>query len=345
MKDLHVLVVDDSAVVRQVLTAVLQDEPGISVSVAPDPLLAMERMKNRRPDVIVLDLEMPRMDGLTFLRKLMAEDPLPVVICSAHVGGSSAAAVEALAEGAVDLITKPQLGIKGFLEESAQRLIDTVRGAAQAQPLRHRLRGPSAPARPPPARISNRPPPDYVVAVGASTGGTEALHRVLEPLPKEAPPLVVVQHMPEGFTTAFARSLDRRCSVQVKEAASGDAVVAGRVLLARGNHHIELVRRGARFEVALGIGPLVNRHRPSVDVLFRSVARVAGRQAVGVLLTGMGSDGSEGLLEMRRAGARTIAQDRDSSVVFGMPKAAIDRGAASEVLALDLIGSAILAGP
>ncbi len=349
MKDgpIDVLVVDDSAVVRQVLGGLLSDDPGLRVETASDPLIAMERMKRRRPDVIVLDLEMPRMDGMTFLRKLMGEDPIPVVVCSSLVGDGSTA-MDALAEGAVDVIAKPKIGVKDFLEEAAQLLIDTVRAASQAQVLR-RLRGrtslPAGSTVPGVLRPSARPAPEYIVAIGASTGGTDALHQLLAALPKNSPALLVVQHMPEGFTSAFARHLDKTCAIDVKEAATGDAVVPGRALIARGNHHLQVIRRGPRFEVEVAIGALVNRHRPSVDVLFRSVAKASGKRAIGVLLTGMGSDGAEGLLEMRRAGARTIAQDASSSVVFGMPKAAIDRGAASRVLPLESIAAALLAPP
>jgi two-component system, chemotaxis family, protein-glutamate methylesterase/glutaminase len=347
-RELYVLVVDDSAVMRQVLTALLSSAPGVSVGVAADPIFAVERMRTRRPDVIVLDLELPRMDGMTFLRRIMAEDPIPVVICSSHIGEGGRQAVDALSEGAVDVITKPQVGLRGFLEESAQTLIDTVLAAAQSRPFRRAWRKDAPKSEP--IRVASRSQrplsaTEYIVALGASTGGTEALRGVLEALPKSAPPVLIVQHMPEHFTGTFAKSLDRTCRVEVKEAVNGDRLARGRVLVARGNHHLELRQSPGGLEVMVSTGPLVNRHRPSVDVLFRSVAKAAGKRALGVIMTGMGGDGADGLLEMRRAGARTIAQDEASSIVFGMPKVAIQRGAAKEVLPLESIAGAILEGP
>jgi two-component system chemotaxis response regulator CheB len=343
-RPLHVLVVDDSAVVREVMTAVLSQEPGITVAVAADPLIALEMMKLARPDVILLDLEMPRMDGLTFLRKLMAEDPIPVVVCSGLAGRGTEAALRALEEGAVEVVTKPKFGVRDFLHESAVMVIDTVRGAAQA---RVRPRKPAE--RPPQQRLTadavlpalEKSPlmvtTDKVVALGASTGGTEALRAVLEAMPPDAPGLVIVQHMPEGFTAAFAQRLNQTCQIEVKEAANKDRVRQGRALIAPGNRHTVLVRSGAHYAVQVMNGPLVSRHRPSVDVLFRSVARAAGPNAVGVIMTGMGDDGAAGLLEMKQAGALTIAQDEATCVVFGMPKEAIERGAVDEVVPLSRI--------
>jgi two-component system chemotaxis response regulator CheB len=347
-KRLKVLVVDDSAVMRQGMTAILS-RAGLDVQVAADPLFARQKMEKERPDVIVLDLEMPRMDGLTFLRQIMAEDPIPVVVCSALIDGTTDAGLRALADGAVEIVAKPKLGIREFLQESAVLLADAVRAAAGA-----RLRRPQ----PPPVAIPPRLTADAllprrhsaleittdkVVAVGASTGGTEALRAVLEALPPDCPGLLIVQHMPEGFTRAFAERLNDSCRIEVKEARSGDRVIEGRALIAPGNHHLLLRRSGAHYIADVTAGPLVSRHRPSVDVLFRSVAQAGGRNAVGVIMTGMGSDGAAGLLEMREAGAATIAQDEASCVVFGMPKEAIARGAAADVVPLSLIPGAILA--
>lgn len=344
---LHVLVVDDSAVVRETLSAILSQESDMTVQVASDPLIAIQKMHRQRPDVILLDLEMPRMDGLTFLRKVMAESPIPVVICSSLTQPGSDLAMRALEEGAVDIIAKNQLGVRDFLYESAVRLTDAVRSAAKA---RLRQRSPARGAEPrgaPPARPSTilpglGPLAAQVVALGASAGGTEALREVLEMMPLESPGIVIVQHMPEGFTNAFARRLDGLCAIDVKEAAPGDRVSPGRALLAPGNHHMTVRRDGPHLVVDISDGPLVSRHRPSVDVMFHSVAAVVGRQAVGVIMTGMGSDGAEGLLEMRRRGAQTLAQDEASCVVFGMPAVAIERGAVDEVVPLKRIADAIL---
>ena len=347
-RPLTVLVVDDSAVVREVMSALLSLDSGMTVVTASDPLIAMEKMKGARPDVIFLDLEMPRMDGLTFLRKIMLEDPIPVVVCSGLAGQGTEAALRALEEGAVEIVTKPKLGVRDFLHESAVMLSETVRGAALA---RLRVRGPSsgfssrratADATPPPKKSALTITSDKVVAVGASTGGTEALRVVLEAMPPDAPGLVVVQHMPEGFTAAFAQRLNQTCPIEVKEAARGDRVREGRALIAPGNRHIVLVRSGAHYTVDVTDGPLVSRHRPSVDVLFRSVAQAVGPNAIGVILTGMGNDGATGMLEMKQAGAATIAQDEATSVVFGMPKEAILRGAVDEVAPLSQIPGLVL---
>jgi two-component system chemotaxis response regulator CheB len=344
-----VLVVDDSAVVRQVMAAILSPARGMAATVASDPLIAMDKMRRIRPDVILLDLEMPRMDGLTFLRKIMAEDPIPVVVCSGLTGPATEAGLRALEEGAVEVVTKPRLNVKAFLEESASALVDAVRAAAQAR-VRPRRPAPRSTS-PPPGRDAFTPAAerpalrlttDKVVAIGASTGGTEALRELLQALPPDAPGVVIVQHMPEAFTRAFADRLARTCWVEVKEAADGDRVLEGRALIAPGNRHLRLLRSGSHYALEVADGPLVCRHRPSVDVLFRSVARAAGPNAVGVILTGMGSDGAQGLLEMRRAGAATIAQDEATSVVFGMPKEAIAAGAVDEVLPLPRIATAML---
>lgn len=342
---LHVLVVDDSAVVRQTLSALFALE-GIDATVAADPYIAMEKMSRQRPDVIVLDLELPRMHGLTFLMRIMSEDPIPVVVCSALTGEGTDAAMRALDEGALAIVTKPRLAIREFLHESAVLLLDAVRGAAQARVARRpafpgpRLTADAVlPLRPGPG---SGVPADRVVAIGASTGGTEALTALLQAMPPDAPGIVVVQHMPEGFTAAFAGRLHRLCRVEVKEAANADRLRPGLALIAPGNHHALLRRRGDAYVIELSEGPLVSRHRPSVDVLFRSVAQAAGASAIGVLMTGMGDDGAQGLLEMKEAGAATLAQDESSCVVFGMPKEAIARGAVDEIVSLDRLAAAIL---
>ncbi len=344
---IHVLVVDDSAVVRQMLSAILSQEPRVTVQVAANPLIALEKMRRTRPQVIVLDLEMPELDGLSFLVQLMATDPVPVVVCSGLAARGTEAALRAVDAGAVAVIEKPRLGVKGFLHESALMLRDTVAAAAQAR-VRRRAGG-----RPPAAAAAVRPPQrraglgattDKLVAIGASTGGTEALRVILEAMPPDAPGILVVQHMPEVFTRAFAERLDRSCHIEVKEAEHGDRVTDGRALVAPGNRHLKLKRSGAHYGVVLEDGPLVSRHRPSVDVLFRSVAGAAGANAVGVILTGMGDDGAAGLLEMKHAGARTLGQDEASSVVYGMPREAAERGALDEVVALERMAAAILRG-
>jgi two-component system chemotaxis response regulator CheB len=344
---LHVLVVDDSAVVRQAMTTILEKAAGARVTVAADPLIAMRKMAQARPDVILLDLEMPRMDGISFLRKLMAEDPIPVVVCSGKAGAGTQAALAAMEEGAVAVVAKPRLGIREFLEDSAILLEESLRGAAAARLRPVRPRTPvgaavapaSAPAKP---RLAAPRSSERILALAASTGGTEALRTILEELPPDAPGAVVVQHMPEGFTRAFAERLNAACRIEVKEAENGDRVREGRALIAPGNRHTSVARDASGFFVEVADGPLVSRHRPSADVLFRSVAAAAGRDAVGAILTGMGADGAPGLLAMSRAGAATIAQDEASSVVFGMPKEAIALGAAAEVLPLTAIAQALL---
>jgi two-component system chemotaxis response regulator CheB len=348
-RPLNVLVVDDSAIVRQVLLAVLSEKRGFHVTVAADPLIAMDKMKKNRPDVILLDLEMPRMDGITFLERLMAQHPVPVVICSGLTGPRTIAAIRALEIGAVDIITKPKIGIRGFLEESALLLEDTVRAAATAQVGKFRkcrgayLKNHTADALIPSVSIpASTPRSEKIVAIGASTGGTEALLQVLEQMPAGCPGIVAVQHMPEVFTAAFARRLDGICRIEVREAADGDKIVPGRAYIAQGNRHLLVHRVGSTYFLELRDGATVSRHRPSVDVLFRSVAQAAGASAVGILMTGMGADGADGLLAMKDAGALTIAQDEASCVVFGMPREAILRGAAEEILPLSNIASAIL---
>ncbi len=338
---LHVLVVDDSAVVRQTITALLQSQGDITVAVAADPVIALDRIERKRPDVIVLDLEMPRMDGLTFLRKLMNENPIPVIVCSAQVEKGSVNAIRALEEGAVDLIAKPRIGIQGFLYESAVILIDAVRAAAVAKPRHSHAplpvrRGEGA-RRPGEGSQNVR-----LVAIGASTGGTEAIHTIIAALPAHMCGIAVVQHMPEKFTKMFARRLDELCAMKVKEAEDGDRIREGLALIAPGNRHMIIGNANGGLAVNVVDGPLRSRHRPSVDVLFESAAQAAGPSAVGVILTGMGRDGAEGLLAMRRAGAWTIAQDAASSVVFGMAREAIALDGASEVLPLESIPDALM---
>ncbi|MEF7616314.1 chemotaxis response regulator protein-glutamate methylesterase [Aquincola sp. MAHUQ-54] len=356
MKTIKVLVVDDSAVVRQVLAGLLAEAPNIEVIAAcADPVLAQERMRQQWPDVIVLDVEMPRMDGITFLRKIMDERPTPVVICSTLTEKGAKTTLEALAAGAVAIVTKPKLGLKQFLSEAAQELIGTVRAAAQANVRRSPVR-PAPPLTPtakhnadvilPPQVQGTRAmaqTTERVVMIGTSTGGTQALEVVLTELPRVSPGIVIVQHMPEKFTAAFAARLDSICRITVKEAATGDRVVPGQALIAPGGKHTLLRRSGAQYHVEVVDGPLVNRHRPSVDVLFRSAAKCAGGNALGIIMTGMGDDGAAGLLEMRTAGAATIAQDEQSCVVFGMPKEAIKRGAVGRTLPLGALAREISA--
>lgn len=340
----NVLVVDDSAVVRQAFSQLLGRQ--FAVETAADPIIAQQKIRKRRPDVVVLDLQMPRMDGLTFLKQIMRGDPLPVVICSASAAQGSEPAMRALEEGAVDVILKPMLGVREFLEESALLLADTLRAASQARVARRMRPTPrhsaDAVLRVVPQPLPTLAAPPRITAVGASTGGTEALREVIEALPPDAPGMVVVQHMPAGFTAAFARRLDLLSRVEVKEAQPGDHVIPGRVLIAPGDKHMIVRRSGMRYYVQLADGPLVSRHRPSVDVLFRSVAQAAGASATGVILTGMGDDGAAGLAEMHETGAHTIAQDEATSVVFGMPKEAIELGAVDEVLPLGAIARKLL---
>ncbi|MEE8367563.1 MAG: chemotaxis response regulator protein-glutamate methylesterase [Thermoanaerobaculia bacterium] len=346
---LNVLVVDDSAVVRRFMTTILSQDRGLEVFTAADPFIAMRKMEQTRPDVILLDVEMPRMDGLTFLRKIMTEDPIPVVICSGLAGRGTKTAIEALSHGAVEIVTKPKLGVQEFLQESALMLIDTVYAAAQArirQKARFRLpvgaRLTADAVLPPASRIPMGLESQKIVAIGSSTGGPEALEIVLRALPAGAPGVAVVQHMPSPFTTAFAERLDRVCKVRVKEAQEGDRLDEGTVLIAPGDRHLMLVNEVRGYSARLIAGPLVSRHRPSVDVLFRSVAQAAGRNAIGVIMTGMGDDGVQGLLEMKAAGALTAAQNEQSCVVFGMPKAAIARDAVRDVLPLSEIPAYIM---
>ncbi len=353
-KPIRVLVVDDSASVRQTLKEILESDPEISVmATAADPYAAAKHIAEEVPDVITLDVEMPRMDGLTFLHKIMTQRPIPVVICSSLTEKGSETALAALEKGAVEIITKPKLGTKLFFEESATRICDVVKSAAQARVERRRPERTFKPLKVQPKltadAVLERPnsramieTTERIVAVGASTGGTEALREFLEALPADAPGVVIVQHMPEKFTAQFAKRLDETCRVSVKEAADGDTVLRGQALIAPGNKHLLVKRSGARYFVEIRDGPLVSRHRPSVDVLFRSTARYAGKNAVGVIMTGMGDDGANGMREMKEAGAYTIAQDEATCVVFGMPAEAIKTGAVDRVLPLGAIAGEVV---
>lgn len=341
---INVLVVDDSAVVRQVMSQILNSTKDIKVyATAQDPIFAERTMQQQWPDVIVLDIEMPRMDGISFLQKIMKERPTPVVICSSLAGKGTELAMTAMQSGAIDIVTKPSLGVKDFIAESKMTICDIVRAAAAAkfsrkvvaatkttQPVVHR------------DLASMSQTTDRIIAIGTSTGGTTALESILTKLNRTVPGIAVVQHMPERFTEAFAKRLDSLCELQVKEAETGDRLINGQVLIAPGGKHMEVQRSGAQYIVRVFDGPAVNRHCPSVDVLFRSVAKNVKQNATGIIMTGMGDDGARGLLEMRNSGAMTVAQDEASSIVFGMPKEAIKLDAAKLVMSLDQLPQYIL---
>lgn len=345
--------VDDSALVRQTLAAIIESDSDLQLmSVASDPFVAARKMLDEVPDVITLDVEMPRMDGLTFLKRIMNQHPIPVVIISSLTEKGTATGLRALELGAVEIITKPKMDTKTFFEESRIRICDTIKAAANARvkrkisvvtPIKVEPKL-SADAVIPALRggSSMIKTTERIVALGASTGGTEALTVFLQELPPDSPGVVIVQHMPEEFTRSFANRLDQLCAITVKEAENNDTIIRGRALIAPGNKHMLVKRSGARYYVEVTDGPLVNRHRPSVDVLFRSVAINAGANAIGVIMTGMGADGAKGLLEMKETGAFTIAQDEKSCVVFGMPHEAIKLGAAMKVLSLDQICGSVL---
>jgi two-component system chemotaxis response regulator CheB len=349
---IRVLVIDDSAVVRQVVGEMLQRDRSVEVcGLASDPIVAMTKMRGNWPDVILLDIEMPRMDGITFLRKVMAERPTPVVICSTLTEAGAETTLQALAAGAVSIITKPKMGLRSFLEDAANDLLAAVKAAAGANVHALHSRAPTMPVAPAPKLSADAILPEAaramaqtterVVAIGTSTGGTQALEAVLTKLPRVCPAIVIVQHMPEQFTAAFAARLNQLSQIEVKEAASDDRVLPGRALIAPGGRHMLLKRSGAYYYVEIKDGPLVNRHRPSVDVLFRSVAQAAGKNALGIIMTGMGDDGARGLKELRTTGAHTIAQDERTCVVFGMPNEAIKLGAAEQILPLGDMAGAI----
>ena len=339
---IKVLIVDDSAVVRQALVEILGRDREIRViGHAMDPIFAMDKMAKEWPDVILLDVEMPRMDGITFLKKIMAEHPTPVIICSSLTQKGAETTMQALAAGAFTIFTKPSLGVKDYLSDASADLVSAVRAAAGARmsklPRLSLERAPaklSADAVLAPGFEAMAATTDIFTAIGTSTGGTQALEYVLSQLPRTCPGIVVVQHMPEKFTAAFSERLDQICEIEVKEAKTGDRVLPGRALIAPGGRHLVVKRSGAQYLAEVVSAPPVNRHCPSVDVLFRSVAKYAGRNARGVIMTGMGDDGARGLLEMKLAGAATLAQDEESCVVFGMPKEAIKLGAADRVVSL-----------
>jgi len=352
-RKIKVLIVDDSAVVRQSLSSILQSDPQIEViGTAADPLFAVKKIQVEVPDVITLDIEMPRMDGLTFLRKIMSQHPIPVVIISSLTTEGTEIAMKALQYGASEIIAKPSMNPEQFFNETKIMLCDAVKAAAHVK-LKRQI---------PKTSISDYVvPPKYsadvilergnlsshiidtdkIIVLGASTGGTEAIRQVLRDLPARTPGIAIVQHMPEGFTQSFAKGLNNTSQMEVKEAEDGDRIYQGRVLIAPGNKHLLLKRTGKEYSVEVKEGPLVNRHRPSVDVLFRSAARYAGKNAIGILLTGMGADGAKGLLELKEAGAFTVAQDQKTSVVFGMPKEAIQLGAAEKILGINEVATFI----
>ncbi|MFC4308705.1 chemotaxis response regulator protein-glutamate methylesterase [Steroidobacter flavus] len=363
------MIVDDSAVVRQVVSDMLTRDPQIQVIAAvSDPVFALERLKTLSPDVIVLDVEMPRMDGITFLRRLMSERPTPVVMCSSLTEAGAATTLDALAAGAVAIVTKPKMGVKNFLLDASTDIIAQVKAAASAnvKRLTPSARSDSRPAAVLPSPLkpaadagragqkftadavlaattgAMKRTTERIVAIGTSTGGTQALEAVLKVLPKDAPGIIAVQHMPERFTAAFADRLNKICQVTVREATTGERLLPGHVLIAPGGKHLMLKRSGAYYYAEVLDGALVNRHKPSVDVLFRSVANCAGPNAMGVIMTGMGDDGARGLKEMRESGSSTLAQDEASCVVFGMPKEAIRLGGAQRTLPLNEIAGAIL---
>jgi two-component system chemotaxis response regulator CheB len=332
--DIRVLIVDDSAVVRKVFNNELSRERGIKViGTAPDPYVARDKIVKLRPDVITLDIEMPRMDGITFLKKLMKYYPLPIIIVSSLTPKGGKMALEALASGALEVISKPSAAYS--VGDMSVQLADKIRAVARVN-VKERLNSVhrSDPVKPVTLSRALTASTNKIIAIGASTGGTEAIKTVLTPMPPNSPGIVIVQHMPAQFTTSFAERLDSLSEIHVKEAKDGDSVVNGQALLAPGNFHMLLKRSGARYYVQVKKGPLVHHQRPAADVLFRSVANYAGANAVGIILTGMGSDGAAGLLEMKKAGARTVAQDEKSCVVFGMPKEAIKLGAAEKVVSL-----------
>lgn len=341
MQKIRVLCVDDSALVRGLMTEIINSHPDMEViATAPDPLVARELIKQHNPDVLTLDVEMPRMDGLDFLERLMRLRPMPVIMVSSLTERGGEITMRALELGAIDFVTKPKLGIREGLMEYSELIADKIRAASRA-----RLRQPTpSEARPPMTRP--RGPlasSEKLVIIGASTGGTEAIREVLQPMPPDSPAILITQHMPAGFTRSFAQRLNSMCAVTVREAVHGERVLPGHVYLAPGGEtHMKLGRSGANYVVELVASEPVNRHRPSVDVLFHSAAESAGRNAIGVILTGMGKDGAAGLLAMHKAGAYTLAQDEASCVVFGMPREAIALGAASEVVSLSQMSERIL---
>ncbi|OSN04934.1 chemotaxis response regulator protein-glutamate methylesterase [Lonsdalea iberica] len=340
MSKIKVLCVDDSALMRQIMTEIINSHPDMEVvATAPDPLVARDLIKKFNPQVLTLDVEMPRMDGLDFLEKLMRLRPMPVVMVSSLTGKGSEITLRALELGAIDFVTKPQLGIREGMLSYSELIADKIRTAAKARLPQHTQ---SAAA---PVKVLSSPllSSEKLIAIGASTGGTEAIRHVLQPLPPTCPAVIITQHMPPGFTKSFAERLNKLCQITVKEAVDGERVLPGHAYIAPGARHMELSRSGANYQVKLHDEAPVNRHRPSVDVLFRSVAKYAGRNAVGVILTGMGNDGAMGMLEMHQAGAYTMAQNEASCVVFGMPREAIALGGVDEVVDLHQVSQRMLA--
>ncbi len=348
MNTIKVHIVDDSATVRSVVAELLEQDKSIEISgLSSNPIFAEKRMNREWPDVIVLDLEMPQMDGLTFLKKIMGSRPTPIIICSSYAEQGAKVAMDALQAGAVDVITKPKLGVQNYLKDNATQFIDAVKAAAMANPLRVKQSVKASNI-----TVTKKHNADIildaafgkvtketkrVVAIGSSTGGTNAIENIVTKLPVDAPAMVIVQHMPANFTQAFAQRLDSICGLQVKEAEDGEELMSGKVLIAPGDRHLLIQRRGDCYVAKLKDGPLVCRHKPSVDVLFRSVAGAAGKNALGIILTGMGSDGAMGMLEMRTSGSETIAQDEESCVVYGMPKVAVQKGGVNRVMSLNSI--------
>jgi two-component system, chemotaxis family, protein-glutamate methylesterase/glutaminase len=351
VQKIKVLCVDDSALIRSLMTEIINGQPDMTVvATAPDPLVARELIKQHNPDVLTLDVEMPRMDGLDFLEKLMRLRPMPVVMVSSLTERGGEITLRALELGAVDFVTKPKVGIRDGMLDYAEKLADKIRAAArarvrQAAPVQHAAAAHAAHAPVGSAPLFNNPllSTEKLIIVGASTGGTEAIREVLVPLPPDAPAVLIAQHMPPGFTKSFAQRLNGLCRITVKEAEHGERVLPGHAYIAPGHAHLLLARSGANYIAHLSDDPPVNRHRPSVDVLFRSAAQHAGKNAVGVILTGMGRDGAAGLLEMKKAGAYTLAQDEASCIVFGMPREAIALGAADEIASLPEMSRRVMA--
>ncbi len=349
---IKVLIIDDSALIRSVLTEIINKEADMEVvGTAPDPLVAREKIKALNPDVLTLDVEMPKMDGLVFLERLMRLRPMPVVMVSSLTEKSSAITLQALELGAFDFVTKPKLDIRNGLAEYAEDLTDKIRGAAETRLLRPMTRkagtNPVQPKNSADVVLASEhrtfSTTEKIILVGASTGGTEALKTLLVDLPADSPGVLITQHMPEAFTKTFAKRLDGLCRIAVKEAEHGERILPGHGYLAPGNRHLLIKRSGANYMTELSDGPPVNRHRPSVNVLFRSAANCAGKNSIGIIMTGMGDDGATGMLEMHQAGAYTLAQDEQSCVVFGMPKEAIALGGVDEIIALDELSKRLLA--
>ncbi|ABE59371.1 MULTISPECIES: protein-glutamate methylesterase/protein-glutamine glutaminase [Chromohalobacter] len=337
---IKVLCVDDSALIRDLMSKIIDSQPDMEVvATAPDPLVARDLIKRTNPDVLTLDVEMPRMDGLDFLERLMRLRPMPVLMVSSLTQKGSEITLRALELGAVDFVAKPEMGIREGMLEYTEMIADMIRAAARSRPRAVAKQPPAKDKAPLKAPLLSS---EKVIIIGASTGGTEAIRHVLEPLPANSPAVLITQHMPGGFTKSFAERLDKLCRISVKEAVDGERVLPGHAYIAPGDWHMKLARSGANYVIRLDDAPPVNRHRPSVDVLFHSAAQSAGRNAIGVILTGMGRDGAAGLLEMRQAGSYTLAQDEESCVVFGMPREAIVAGAAIDTIALSEIPAALM---